>query len=149
MKRALKYTAMAALVAVCVMAGQATAEMVSRESTCTATLGSNRMTYDCSFNVRGYQVGSPVTFTVNYSCTSGCGPVLSFGLAQPGFTPPGVTGRMIGGRRLADGVELTFVFDTLKGGVAGNAFFNMGVNMDDGSGNWQSVPTKVKVHLVD
>jgi hypothetical protein len=145
MKRFMKYTAMAAFVAVFVMAGQAAAETVSRESSCTAAAGSNRMTYDCNFNVREYQVGTPITFTVNYACTSGCGPVLSFGLGKPGFTPPGVSGRLVGGRRLENGVELTFVFDALKSG--GNAHFTMNVNMDDGSGNWESVPAKVKVHL--
>ena len=145
MKRFMKYTAMAALVAVFVMAGQAPAEMVQRDSSCTANVGSNRMTYDCNFNVRDYTVGNPVTFTMNYSCTGNCGPVLSFGLGKPGFTPAGVSGRMIGGRRLESGVELTFVFDSLKSG--GNAHFNMNINMDDGSGNWEAVPCKVKVHL--
>lgn len=147
MKRAL-FSAAVILVMLAVTS-TASAQAVVRESTCTEVYGSNSMTYDCGFNVKGYVVGTPVTFTINYSCTGGCGPVVSFGLRGSGFTPPGTTGHMVGGKRITNGVELTFVFDALKKDHVGNAHFNLNLNMDDGSGNWSAKPCKVNVHLMD
>ncbi|MEK7799997.1 MAG: hypothetical protein AAB297_09240, partial [Acidobacteriota bacterium] len=76
-------------------------------------------------------------------------PVLSFGLRNNGFSPPGVSGHLVGGKRIPGGVELTFVFDSLKKDHVGNAHFNLNINMDDGSGNWSATPCKVNVHLMD
>ena len=147
MKRALFSAAV--ILAMLVVASPASAQAVVRESGCTEVSGTNSMSYDCGFNVKDYTVGTPVTFTINYGCTSGCGPVLSFGLRNVGFTPPGVAGHLVGGKRIPGGVELTFVFDSLKNGHVGNAHFNMNVNMDDGSGNWSAKSCKVNVHLMD
>lgn len=148
MKRAL-YCAAVIFFAMLVVASPASAQTVTRESSCTEVQGSNTMTYDCGYNVKNYAVGTPVTFTIDYSCTSGCGPVLSFGLRNNGFSPPGVSGHLVGGKRIPNGVELTFVFDSLKKGLVGNAHFNLNINMDDGSGSWSAVPCKVNVHLMD
>jgi len=147
MKRALFSAAV--ILTMLAIASPASAQAVVRELTCTEVHGSNQMNYDCGFNVKNYTVGTPVTFTINYSCTGGCGPVVSFGLRGSGFTPPGTSGHMVGGKRIPNGVELTFVFDSLKNGHIGNAHFNLNLNMDDGSGNWSAVPCKVNVHLMD
>jgi hypothetical protein len=147
MKRALFSAAI--ILAMLVVASPASAQTVVRESACTEVHGSNTMTYDCGYNVKNYAVGTPVTFTINYSCTGGCGPVLSFGLRNNGFSPPGVSGHLVGGKRIPGGVELTFVFDSLKNNHVGNAHFNLNINMDDGSGNWSATPCKVNVHLMD
>lgn len=148
MKRAL-YCAAVIFFAMLVVASPASAQSVTRESSCTEVHGSNTMNYDCGYNVKNYAVGTPVTFTINYSCTGGCGPVLSFGLRNNGFSPPGVSGHLVGGKRIPNGVELTFVFDSLMKGRVGNAHFNLNINMDDGSGTWSAVPCKVNVHLMD
>ena len=147
MKRALFSAAV--ILTMLAVASPASAQAVVRELTCTEVYGSNSMTYDCGFNVKDYVVGTPVKFIINYSCTGGCGPVVSFGLRGSGFTPPGTSGHMVGGKRIPNGVELTFVFDSLKNGHIGNAHFNLNLNMDDGSGNWSAVPCKVNVHLMD
>ena len=150
MKRALVGAAL--LLATLVVAKPASAQSVTRESQCTVVNGSNKMTHDCGFNVKNYVAGTPVTFTMTFSCTGGCGPVTSFGMRGNGFTPPGVSGHMVSGRRIDNGVELTFVFDTVKtngSSSVANGSFNMNVNMDDGTGNWQAVPCKVNVHLND
>ena len=127
----------------------ASAQAVTRESQCTEVSGSNTMTYDCGFNVKDYVMGTPVTLTMSFSCSGGCGPVSSMGMRGSGFTPPGVTGHMVSGRRLDNGVELTFVFDTTKKASAANAHFNVNIGMDDGAGNWDTKPCKVNVHLRD
>ncbi len=147
MKRAL--LGIAAILVMLAAVSPASAQTVVREQTCTEVEGSNSLTYDCGYHVTDYVVGTPITFTVNFSCTGGCGPVVSFGLRGVGFTPPGTTGHMVGGKRLPNGVELTFVFDELKKDHVGNAMFNMNLNMDDGSGNWSAHPCKVNVHLKD
>ncbi len=49
-----------------------------------------------------------------------------------------------------NGVELTFVFDSVKksgNSSVANGHFNLNVNMDDGSGNWTAETCKVDVHL--
>jgi len=150
MKRALVGAAI--VLAALAVSKPASAQSVVRDSQCTETSGSNKMTYDCGFNVKNYVPGTPVTFTMAYSCTGQCGPVTSFGMRDPGFTPPGVTGHMVAGKRMENGVELTFVFDTTsrKGNSAvANGRFSMNVSVDDGEGNWKSVPCKVDVHLGD
>ena len=149
MKRALVFGVTAVAVAISLIT-PVSAQNVVRESSCTATYGSNNMTYDCGFNVKDYVVGSPVTFTVNYNCSGYCGPVMSFGLRDKGFSPAGVAGHMVGGKRVPNGIELTFVFDSLKAagkGSIGNAHFKMNVMADDGSGSLVPVPCNVNVHL--
>ena len=150
MKRALAGAAV--ILAMLAVARPASAQSVTRESTCTEVHGTNRMTYDCGFNVKNYVEGTPITFTMTFSCTGNCGPVTSFGMRGSGFTPPGVAGHMVAGKRLANGVELTFVFDSTKksgNSSVANGHFNMNINMDDGEGNWSSEPCKVDVHLMD
>ncbi len=150
MKRLLVYGAVAALLAVSFMTSPASAQSVVRESTCTVTDGSNSMTYDCGFNVKNYTLGSPVTISVNWSCTGTCGPLMSFGLRESGFTPNGVSGHMLSAKRLSNGFSLTFAFDSLKktgSGGTGSAHFRMGVGMDDGAGNVTSMDCPIDVHL--
>src|SRR5258706_7426182 len=118
MKRAL--FAVAAILVTLAAVSPASAQAVVREQTCTEVVGTNQMTYDCGYNVKDYVPGTPITFTINFSCTGGCGPVVSFGLRGVGFTPPGTAGHMVGGKRLANGVELTFAFDSLKKDHVGN-----------------------------
>jgi hypothetical protein len=150
MKRALVFAAV--VLATMAVVRPASAQSVMRESSCMEVSGSNRLTYDCGFNVKNYVEGTPVTFTMNFSCTGSCGPVTSFGLRGSGFSPDGVTGHMVAGKRLPDGVEMTFVFDSVKknGNTrTANGHFTMNVSMDDGEGNWESKPCKVNVHLND
>lgn len=150
MKRALFCGVVAAALAVFFAAAPASAQTVVRETSCTHVNGSNRMTYDCKYQIKNYVVGTPVSLSMTYSCSGRCGPVMSFGLRGKGFSPSGVTGHLVGGRRLESGIELTFVFDSLKtmgNQKNGNAQFSMNVNMDDGSGSMAPVPCNVDVHL--
>jgi len=108
------------------------------------------LTWDCHFHIKDYTVGAPVTFTVNYTCSGNCGPVTSFGLQDRGFTPDGVSGHLVGGRRLPSGLELTFVFDDL--GKTGNhskgmGNFVMNLMVDDGAGGMVAVACPVDVRL--
>jgi len=110
----------------------------------------NGVTWDCHFHIKDYTIGAPVTFTVNYTCPGNCGPVTSFGLQDRGFTPDGVEGHLVGGRRLPSGLELTFVFDNL--GKTGNhskgmGNFVMNLMVDDGSGGMMAVTCPVDVRL--
>ena len=149
MKRALLCGAMAAVLALFVGVSPAAAQAVVKESSCTHQHGSNTITYDCGFNVKDYTVGTPVTFTVNYACSGNCGAVTSFGLRNSGFTPGGVSGHLVGGKRVTGGMQLTFVFDSLKktgSGAVGNAHFKMNLNADTGDG-MELVPCTVDVHL--
>jgi hypothetical protein len=152
MKRVLRYGVMAALLAVFVLASPASAQTVTRESTCTNVYGSNSMTYDCNFRVKDYVLGAPITVTVNYSCTGVCGGISNFGLKGKGYAPDDTWGRLIGGKLLANGLELTFTFDSVKknadSGTAGNAFFTMSVGMDDGSGKTKPMSCPFSIHLV-
>jgi hypothetical protein len=141
---------MVAVLATFFAAAPASAQTVVKETSCTHVNGSNRMTYDCKYQVKNYVPGTPVTFSMTYNCTGRCGPVMSFGLRGKGFSPAGVSGHLVGGRRLESGIELTFVFDSLKSmgnQKNGSALFNMNVNMDDGSGVMAPVPCDVDVHL--
>ena len=150
MKRALVGAAI--VLATLAVAKPASAQSVTRESQCTEVSGTNRMSYDCGFNVKNYVMGTPITFTMTYACSGNCGQVMSFGMRGNGFSPPGVAGHVIAGKRVENGVELTFVFDSTKksgNSSVANGHFNMNVNMDDGSGNWTAAPCKVDVHLGD
>jgi len=117
-----------------------------KDSSCTA----QGVTWDCHFHIKDYAVGVPVTFTVGYSCPGNCGPVTSFGLQDRGFTPEGVTGHLVGGKRLPSGLELTFVFDNL--GKTGNhskgmGNFVMNLMVDDGAGGMVAMSCPVDVRL--
>ena len=150
MKRALLCSAV--VLVMLAIAHPVWAQAVTRESSCTEVNGSNKLTYDCGFNVKNYVMGTPITFAMTYSCSGNCGPVMSFGMRGNGFSPPGVAGHVVAGKRLENGVELTFVFDSVKksgNSSVANGHFNMNVNMDDGSGNWTASPCKVDVHLSD
>ncbi len=167
MKRPLLFVPALAILFLCFAATPLSAEATMRDRDCNHSSGSNTLTYDCGFQVRNYTVGTPVTFKVEFTCDGVCGPVLSFGTRGTGFSPNGVTGRLVGGKRMGDGVEVTFVFDSLKvqgtgkmvghsksgpgkrTGQDGNgwAHFTMNVAMDDGHGNMQSVPCDVDVHV--
>lgn len=124
-----------------------------KEGTCTLEQGGISVTYDCRFNVKDYVTGTPVTIAIGYSCSGDCGPVMSFGLRDRGWMPAGTSGHMISGRRGVNGLELTFVFDSLKktgnGGGVGNAGFMMGLMMPDGQGGLTILPCPVDVHLKD
>jgi len=143
---------MLAMFVVAVVAGSivpASAQLM-REGTCTLGEGTAAVTYDCSFNVKNYVTGTPVTLSIGYTCAGTCGPVMSFGLRDNGFTPAGVSGHLAGGRRSVSGLELTFVFDTLKktgAGATGNAHFIMTLMMDDGAGGITAMPLPIDVHL--
>jgi len=123
---------------------------VMRESTCAVGEGATAVTYDCNFNIKNYVTGTPVSLSIGYTCAGTCGPVMSFGLRDNGFTPPGVSGHLAGGRRSVSGLELTFVFDTLKetgAGATGNAHFVMTLMVDDGAGGITAMPLPIDVHL--
>jgi hypothetical protein len=145
---------MLAAVAVVALAGLAPASAeTTKESTCSVSGGAGSMTYDCDFHVKHYTTGAPVTLAIGYSCDGSCGSVASFGLAEVPFTPAGVAGHMVGGKRLSSGLELTFVFDALNkkspGNGTGMAHFVMTMLMPDGAGGLMVVPCPIDVHLND
>ena len=121
-----------------------------RETSCTSEMAGVTVTYDCGFNVKNNVTGTPVTIAIAYSCSGDCGPVMSFGLRDRGFAPGGVSGHMVSGRRGVNGLELTFVFDSLKktgNGAVGNAMFAMGLMIPDGQGGMAIMPCPIDVHL--
>ena len=123
---------------------------VMNESTCTKAVGAASVTWDCGFNVKDYTIRTPVSLSINYSCAGACGPIMSFGLRDSGFTPAGVYGHLEGGRRYGSGLDITFVFDTLKqtgGSMTGNAHFVMNMLMDDGAGGLAATALPIDVHL--
>ena len=122
-----------------------------RDKSCTDA--ASGVTWDCDFALKSASPGTPVSFSINYSCKSDvCGPVLSFGLNDPGFTPDYAGGHLVGGSRQPNGLELTFAFDTLKdSGVSGNshaeAHFVMNIMTTDASGGPVMVACPVDVRL--
>jgi hypothetical protein len=132
------------------VATPAHAQAVRNKSCTDAASG---VTWDCDFTMKSASPGTPVSFSVNYSCTSDvCGPVLSFGLNSPGFTPDYASGHLVGGSRLPSGLDLTFAFDSLKeSGVSGNAHaeahFVMNVMTTDALGGPVMVACPVEVRL--
>jgi len=151
MKRALLSLVVAGALVLFAGVTPVAAQMVMKESQRTMTHGSNTIVYDSGFSVRNYTVGTPVTFTINYSCSGACLGVTSFGLGNSGFTPNGVSGHLVGGKRLPDGIQLTFAFDSLKSGkgAVANGHFKVNLNADDGSGTVSMVLLDVNVHLRD
>ena len=146
MKRILIVGSIAAFLALCLAVAPASAQTVMKGSTCSKSIGGNRITYDCNFNVRNYEMGTPITFDVNYTCTGDCSQVLSFGMQSPAFTPKEVRGQLTGGKRLENGLSLTFVFNAAKGETA-NAHFSMNVGLYDENGVMQVVPATFKANL--
>jgi hypothetical protein len=141
-----------AMFVVAALAAVPASAQATSESSCTVSSGGASVTYDCGFNVKDYALGSPVTLSISYSCSGAgtCGPVMSFGLRDSGFTPAGVSGHLTGGHRTASGLDLTFVFDSLKetgGSCTGNAHFLMNMLMDDGSGGLAVTALPFDVHL--
>jgi hypothetical protein len=139
-----------AVLAVAALGAVPASAQVMNESSCTMTAGAASVMWDCGFNVKDYTIGTPVLLSIVYSCSGACGPVMSFGLRDAGFTPAGVAGHLTGGRRTTSGLELTFVFDSLKetgGGATGNAHFQMNLLMDDGAGGLASTALPIDVHL--
>ena len=132
------------------LATPARAQAVKEESCTDAASG---VTWDCSYRMKSVSPGTPVSFTVNFACQSAvCGPVLSFGLSSEGFTPATASGHLVGGRRMSNGLELTFAFDSVKAaGVSGNghaaAHFVMNVMTTDASGGPVMVSCPVDVRL--
>ncbi|HET8945884.1 MAG TPA: hypothetical protein VFQ07_02780 [Candidatus Polarisedimenticolia bacterium] len=132
------------------MATPAHAQAVKEQSCTDAASG---VTWDCDFKMKSATPGAPVSFTVNYACTSAvCGPVLSFGLNGTGFTPASASGHLVGGSRLPNGLQLTFAFDSVKeSGVSGNshveAHFVMNVMTTDAQGGPVMVACPVDVKL--
>src|SRR5262245_38117101 len=149
MKKTILTFAGAALLVSAMLATPVHAQAV-REASCTDE--ASGMTWDCSFKIKSVTPGTPVSFSLNYSCLGDCGPVLSFGLQEPGFTPAGASGHLVGGQRLPGGLELTFAFDSVKvSGASGNghaeAHFVMNVMATDASGNPVMVACPVDVRL--
>lgn len=149
MKKTVVTFASAALLVSVMLLSPAHAQVV-REASCTDP--ASGMTWDCSFKIKSVTPGQPASFAVNYSCSGACGPVLSFGLQDPAFTPAGASGHLVGGRRLPGGLELTFAFDSIKvSGASGNghaeAHFLMNVMATDASGNPVMVACPVDVRL--
>lgn len=143
-----------ALFAVSVLAGSPALAQTVKEKTCSNAQGDGpaSVTWDCGFKVKSFSPGLPITFTVSYACSGTCGPVLSFGMQETAFTPSGVTGHLAGGRRLPDGLELTFAFDGVrKAGQSGNsmaeAHFIMNLMTTDASGAPVIVACPVDVRL--
>lgn len=127
---------------------------IVKDKSCSNAQGDSpaSVTWDCGFKVKSFSPGQPVTFSVGYSCAGTCGPVLSFGMQETAFTPAGVSGHLVGGRRLSDGLELTFAFDSIrKAGVSGNglaeAHFIMNLMTTDASGAPAVVSCPVDVRL--
>lgn len=150
MKKTILTFAGAAFLVSTMLSTPAHAQAVKQSSCTDAASG---VTWDCDFKMKSASPGAPVSFTINYACTSAvCGPVLSFGLNGPGFTPAYASGHLVGGSRLPSGLELTFAFDSVKeSGVSGNghveAHFVMNVMTTDAQGGPMMVSCPVDVKL--
>lgn len=144
-----------AIFAVAVLAGSPALAQTVKDRSCSNAQGDTpaSVTWDCGFKAKSFSPGQPITFTVGYTCTAGdCGPVLSFGMQERAFTPSGVSGHLVGGRRLPDGLELTFAFDAVrKAGVSGNGLaeghFVMNLMTTDASGAPAVVSCPIDVRL--
>jgi hypothetical protein len=139
-----------AIFVVSAMAGSPAHAQTVKDKSCSSTQGG--VTWDCGFKAKSFSPGQPITFSVGYTCTGTCGPVLSFGMQETAFTPAGVSGHLVGGARLPDGLELTLAFDDVrKAGVSGNgmaaAHFMMNLMTTDASGAPVVVACPVDVRL--
>jgi hypothetical protein len=150
MKKTILTFAGAAFLVSAMLSAPAHAQAVKQTSCTDAASG---VTWDCDFKMKSASPGTPVSFTINYACTSAvCGPVLSFGLNGTGFTPASASGHLVGGSRMPSGLELTFAFDSVKeSGVSGNshveAHFVMNVMTTDAQGGPVMVSCPVDVKL--
>lgn len=149
MKKTILTFAGAAFLVSAMLATPASAQAVKEKSCTDEATG---VSWDCGYKLKSVTPGTPVTFTVNYACIGTCGPVLSFGLQSPGFSPEGCSGHLVGGRRLTGGLELTFAFDAVKrAGVSGNshanAHFMMNLMATDAAGSPMLVALPVDVRL--
>lgn len=139
----------AALVITIAAVVPASAQVV-RERTCTSGEGDASVTWDCAYHVKDYVIGTPLLLPIGYSCAGTCGPVMSFGLRDEGFSPDGVTGHLMSGRRVANGLELYFVWDSLKttgNHAMGSAKFVMTLMMPDGAGGLTTMACPIDVRL--
>lgn len=149
MKRMVLTFASAAVLVSAMLLTPAHAQAVKEKSCTDAASG---ISWDCDYKLKSVTPGTPVSFTINYSCSGACGPVLSFGLQPEGFSPAGCSGHLVGGRRLPSGLELTFAFDAIReSGVSGNGHaeghFIMNVMATDAAGAPMMVALPVDVRL--
>lgn len=124
----------------------------SSKGSCTATSGSNVITYDCNYVAKNYEMGSVLPLQLDYSCSVRCGGVLAFGLSGPGYTPKGeVEGQIVSVERSAGSMVFSLQFAKLHesgGGTCnGTAFMTMLLNVDDGSGRFRPMALPFKVHV--
>ena len=152
-RKLMKGIAIAAQVlAMVALAAPATAAETAK-GTCSAQVGSNTVTYDCNYVAHAYEMNSPLTLHLEYSCSVRCGGVLAFGLSGPGYTPKGeVSGRIVSVDRGAGALDFTLMFDKLKEdssgqGCNGNAFMSIMLNVDDGTGRFRPTSLPFKVHV--
>ena len=144
--------AAAVMAALALLAFPAQAADTSK-GTCTATVGSNTVTYDCNYVANGYELGSELTLHMEYACSVRCGGVLAFGLTGPGYTPKGdVEGQIVSVNRSAGAMDFSLEFsklheDSADGGGNGTAFMSMMLNVDDGSGRFRPTALPFKVHV--
>jgi hypothetical protein len=123
------------------------------KGSCTASVGSNTITYDCNYVAKGYDMGSVLPLQLEYSCSVRCGGVLAFGLSGPGYTPKGeVEGHVVSVERGAGFMNFSMQFDKLhedaSGGTSnGTAFMSMMLNVDDGTGRFRPTSLPFKVHV--
>ena len=124
------------------------------KGTCTASVGSNTITYDCNYVAKEYQMGSVLPLQLDYSCSVRCGGVLAFGLSGPGYTPKGdVEGQIVSVDRSPGSLNFGLQFNRLhedqggNGNSNGTAFMTMLLNVDDGTGRFRPTPLPFKVHV--
>ena len=124
------------------------------KGTCTASVGSNTITYDCNYVAKGYEMGSVLPLQLDYSCSVRCGGVLAFGLAGPGYSPKGeVEGQIVSVDRSPGALNFGLQFnrlheDAAKNGTSnGTAVMTILLNVDDGTGRFRPTPLPFKVHV--
>ena len=124
------------------------------KGTCSATVGSNTVRYDCNYVAKDYAMGAPLTLQLDYDCSVRCGGVLAFGLSGPGYTPKGeVQGQIISVERNPGSMNFTLQFNKLhedesgQGNSNGTAFLTMMLNVDDGTGRLRPTSLPFKVHV--
>jgi len=124
------------------------------KGTCTTTVGSNTVSYDCNYVARGYEMGTPLSLKLDYTCSVRCGGVLAFGLSGPGYTPKGeVEGHIVSVERSPGSMTFALMFDRLhedastNGNSNGTAFMSMMLNVDDGTGRFRPTSLPFKVHV--
>ncbi len=126
-----------------------TAGSMDQRGTSSAMIGSNLVTWDSNFSNKGYEVGTPMTMKVDWSGTERVAGLVSMGLATQ-FSPGKAEGQIIGIQRLGtDAALVTVRFTRLHKGQSGvaNAFLNMNLAVDDGTGRIVIRPFPVKCHV--